>query len=569
MEITTHIKTFKLSQLTGSIERMFSQHFREKLFWVIADVTDHTFQKNSGRRYFALVEKKQNSSDIVAKVQAVVWESFAQKIDDFEKATGQKFQSGLQVLVKVSVNYHSNYGIKLNVVDISSEFTIGNLARQREETLKQLLRDCPSFIRKMGETYHTFNKGLAYKPVIQRIALVTSATAAGYEDFKNTIEHNSFGYRFCIDKYYTLVQGDVNAAALCSRLHDICASKVSYDAVIIIRGGGSQTDFLIFDNYELCRTIASFPFPIITGIGHHRNESIADLMAHTVAKTPTEAAEFIIAHNQAFEKALLDLRNKIASKSKTIVAGKMLQQSHLQSLIVNKSRDIIARHKEEQTNINQAITSAAQKMLYDKRSELQATMSSVIANQKLVIIHKSNEIAALVSKVKLSSKTFHFKHQDLSQLGTSIFNNARNLINHSKAESLNNYQTITNSARSILYKEKLHLSMVSQQISIQSKQIVKDHQKELSNLSTSIKTNSEKYLAGQNKSLDTFVSILRVMSPANILRKGFAIVFHDGKIITNGESIPDGSQIKIRFTDTVVESVTKNKTKPNDRDYII
>jgi exodeoxyribonuclease VII large subunit len=548
---------------------MFSQHLRDKHFWVVADITDYTFQKNSGRRYFALVEKKKDSNEIMAKIQAVVWESSARKIEEFEKATGQKFQSGLQVLVKVSVNYHSSYGLKLHVVDISSEFTIGNLARQREDILMRLLRDCPVVIRKIGEKYDTFNKGLTWQPVIQRIALVTSSTAAGYEDFKNTIEHNSFGYRFIIDKYYTLVQGDVNAAALCNKLNDICASKIIYDAVIIIRGGGSQTDFLIFDNYELCKTIAGFPFPVITGIGHLRNESIADLMAHTVAKTPTEAAEIILAHNNKFETALLDLRSKIVNKSKTIVAMKMLQQSRIQSLIVNKSRDLIAGHKREQTNINQTITCAAKKMLFDKRSELQSAIGSVIASQKLVFIHRQNEVAALIGKVKLSSKTFHLKQQELAAIGKSIGNNARNLLNHSKAESLGNYQTITNSARSILYKEQLHLCMLSQQVSFQNKQIIKDHQKQLSNLTASIKTNSEKYLAGQSKSLDSFVSILRVMSPANILRRGFAIVFHGDNIITNGTSIPDGSEISIRFSDTVVKSITKNKNKTNDRKYII
>jgi exodeoxyribonuclease VII large subunit len=326
---------------------------------------------------------------------------------------------------------------------------------------------------------------------------------------------------------------------------------------------------LIFDNYELCRTIASFPFPVITGIGHHRNQSIADLMAHTVAKTPTEAAEFVIAHNNQFEKALLDLRSQIASKSKAIVAGKMLQQSRLQSLIVNKSRDIIARHKEEQTNINLKVTSAAKMMLFDQKSDLQTTMSSVVSNQRLIFIHKNNEILVLENKIILSSKTFPLQQQALAAFGTSIFNNARNILNQNKIGCFNNYQTIASSARSILFKEKMNLSMLSQQISFQNKQLVKDHQKELTQLSLSIKTNSEKYLVNQNKALDNFVSVLRLMSPANILRRGFAIVFHGDKIMTNGESIPDGSDIKIRFTDIVIESITKNKTKPNDRDSII
>src|SRR5690606_8737730 len=180
--------------------------------------------------------------------------------------------------------------------------SLGNLERLRKETLRRLLQENPDHVALVDDQYITRNKQLRLNCVIQRIALIGSPRSEGYTDFVHTIDHNQFGYRFAIDYYYSAVQGVSAEQELVSTLIKVYekSKDVPYDCVVITRGGGAKTDFLVFDTYALSRVVARFPIPIITGIGHHKDVSIVDMMAHTLTKTPTKAAEFILAHNRAF-----------------------------------------------------------------------------------------------------------------------------------------------------------------------------------------------------------------------------------------------------------------------------
>lgn len=275
METQFRIKALKLSDLTGSIERMFQKFYDNKQFWVIADVTDHKYYSNKDHHYLALVEKKEGSNDIVSKISTVVWKEGSARIREFENTTGQQFKNSINVMVKVKVGYQSAYGLKLTIVDISTEFTIGVLEKHKQETLERLLKECPQYIKKSGEDYLSFNKELQFNAVIQRIAVVTSSSSAGYQDFQHTLDKNNFGYRFYVDKYFTSVQGEASNTEICKMLDEIAKQKDGYDAVIIIRGGGAQVDFLVFDHFEICSRIAKLPFPVITGIGHQKDETIS------------------------------------------------------------------------------------------------------------------------------------------------------------------------------------------------------------------------------------------------------------------------------------------------------
>jgi exodeoxyribonuclease VII large subunit len=214
------------------------------------------------------------------------------RIEEFEKNTGQAFTNNLHVLVQVSVDYHALYGLSVSVLDIDSNFMLGILEQQRNATLERLVKE-NDFIQKEGDGYSTYNSQLKLAAVIHKVAVISSSSSAGNEDFRHTMQHNDFGYVFQIDDYYTVVQGDNNAKLFLNKLIEIYSTGIPYDAIVINRGGGSQSDFLIFDNYNIGRAVAKFPIPVITGIGHQKNVSITDLMAHTHTKTPTKAAEFI------------------------------------------------------------------------------------------------------------------------------------------------------------------------------------------------------------------------------------------------------------------------------------
>jgi exodeoxyribonuclease VII large subunit len=181
--------------------------------------------------------------------------------------------------------------------------------------------------------------------VIQRVAIISSKTSAGAEDFLHTLENNPFGYRFWVDNYHTVVQGENNADQFLAKIIEVYNSGKPYDAVVIARGGGAQTDFLMFDSYSIGRAIARFPIPIITGIGHQKNETIADLMAHTQTKTPTKAAEFIIAHNRSYEDAVMGLQRRIVVKSQRMISNSLKEIGSIKQDVISSSRSMITSHQ--------------------------------------------------------------------------------------------------------------------------------------------------------------------------------------------------------------------------------
>ncbi|OLY94591.1 exodeoxyribonuclease VII large subunit [Cnuella takakiae] len=473
-------KALKLSELTGSIERMFQKYFDGKHFWVVADVTDHKHYPAKDHRYLALVEKKEGSNDIVAKISAVAWKAGSSRIKEFERITGQKFKDGINVMVKVSVNYQSAYGLKLTIVDISPEYTIGVLEQQRQETLRRLLAECTGYIKKVGNEYITSNKSLPYNAVLQRLAVVTSSSSAGYQDFQHTLDANTFGYRFTIDRYFTPVQGEASGIEICSKLDEIVGAQVAYDAVIIIRGGGAQTDFLVFDQFELCRRVAKLPFPVITGIGHQKDETIADLLAKTSTKTPTKAAEFIIAHNRHFEEAMLAFRNNILIKAQAMLAANNRAMNSFNAIVVNKAKDVIARQKEAHTRFNQIVVNKSKEMLLHRRSDL---------------IHLSNQFIS------------------------------------------------------------------------QPKIIVAGKNGDLKNIGDNLKVNIRKLFINQRGYLGHFDSVCRLMSPLNILNKGFAIIYHKDQIVANAGNVPLGTEIKIRMASAEIIANTKTKKEVNGNEF--
>ncbi|RYY50613.1 MAG: exodeoxyribonuclease VII large subunit [Chitinophagaceae bacterium] len=373
-------RTFRLSELTGSIERMFARFYSEKTFPVIAEVVDHKFYASKQHHYLALVEKDEQCGNIIAKVSARAWRTGAASIREFERITGQRFSDNIKVLLTVAVAYHSVHGLTLIIKSISPEFTIGALQQQRLLTIERLLTECSAYIRRDGEQLITRNKELPEERVLQRLALITSSSSAGYQDFQHTFDTNKFGYRFQIDNYFTPVQGATNAEEICKQLNAIGTSQKAYDAVILIRGGGAATDFLVFDDFEVCRRIAKLPFPVITGIGHQKDETICDLVAKWPTKTPTKVAEFLIAHNRHFEDALLQFQKNLVIKAQQLLANNDRSLAAIKATVVNKSRDLLIRHDQDLMRSRQVVLNNSRELLLRRRTalgELSAVITSI------------------------------------------------------------------------------------------------------------------------------------------------------------------------------------------------
>jgi exodeoxyribonuclease VII large subunit len=256
-------------------------------YWVQAELSE--VRVNNGHCYVEFVQKDRRCSGLVAKARGNIWRNvFAILKPTFERATGQLFTAGIKVLVEVSVSFHELYGYSLNVLDIDPSYTLGDLARKRQEILRQL----------QEEGVLELNKELEMPLLPQRIAVISSATAAGYGDFSNQLANNARGFYFYTELFPAIMQGDGVEQSILQALDDIYAREQAFDVVVIIRGGGATSDLTGFDTYNLAAAVAQFPLPVITGIGHERDDTVLDMVSHTRVKTPTAAAEFLIGRMQ-------------------------------------------------------------------------------------------------------------------------------------------------------------------------------------------------------------------------------------------------------------------------------
>lgn len=255
-------------------------------YWLQAELSD-VRTNYSGHCYLEFVQKDPKSNSLIARARGLIWSNvFCQIKPYFERETGQAFVSGIKVLVKVTVDFHELYGYSLTIVDIDPTYTLGDMARRRKEILKRLDE----------EGILTLNKELELPELMQRIAVISSATAAGYGDFCNQLENNAFGFAFYPKLFPAVMQGDKVESSIIHALEEINRERDDWDVVVIIRGGGATSDLSGFDTYDLAAHCAQFPLPIITGIGHERDDTVLDLISHTRVKTPTAAAEFLINH---------------------------------------------------------------------------------------------------------------------------------------------------------------------------------------------------------------------------------------------------------------------------------
>jgi len=305
-----------LFELNNLIKSKLETHLAPN-YWVIAEISELRLNQK-GHCYMELVEKENNF--IQAKIRANIWSyTYRTLSSQFEQATSTSLKPGIKVLFNLSVNFHEVYGLSLTVNDIDPNYTIGERSRLKEETILRLQKE---------ELIHK-NKQLELPLVPQKIAIISSESAAGYGDFMNQLNNNNRFYHFHTKLFPAMMQGNEAVISIRTSLKEIYESEISLDAVVIIRGGGAQADLDCFDTYELARAISLFPLPVLTGIGHERDQTVADSVAHTSLKTPTAVAEFLITGMGRFDDLLDEYLYKI---EKVCEAKLIIEQQHLQYL---------------------------------------------------------------------------------------------------------------------------------------------------------------------------------------------------------------------------------------------
>lgn len=307
-------ESYSLSELGKCIKMTLKTAFAEPV-WVRAEISE-MHENVSGHCYLDLIEKADDTDVLVAKQKATIWAFTYRMLKPyFESETGATLRAGMKVLLLCEVEFHEVYGVSLNVRDIDPAFTVGEMAVRRAEIIRRLTDD--------GIVDMNKQQPLALVP--QRVAVISSATAAGYGDFCDQLRNNVFGYTFYTKLFPATMQGAQTEQSVVAALDKICDFIDNFDVVVIIRGGGATSDLVAFDNYNLALHCAQFPLPIISGIGHQRDESVVDLVAHTRVKTPTAAAEFLVARINDFEKNIDEMAQNVAFSAREVVHDELLR----------------------------------------------------------------------------------------------------------------------------------------------------------------------------------------------------------------------------------------------------
>ena len=289
-------------------------------YWVCAEINEIRANRHC---YMELVQKDYNGTTIIAKAKAQIWANrWVMLSAMFENTTGVRLEAGMQVLAEVEVNFHELFGYSLNIIDIDPTYTMGDIARHRKEVLQQLTL----------EGVIDMNKELPLPRLMQRIAVISSATAAGYGDFCNQLHGNKKGLAFTTELFQANMQGQNAETSIIEALNKIAAQAEQWDVVVITRGGGATSDLNCFDSLALAENVAQFPLPVITGIGHERDDTIIDMVSHTKMKTPTAAAEFILHHQEMELNTSEQLYSDILNNAATCL---IKEQNHL-NMIINK-----------------------------------------------------------------------------------------------------------------------------------------------------------------------------------------------------------------------------------------
>ena len=382
------MEAITLLELNGRVKSTL-QFEMPDAYWVQAEISSIS-PSGQGHCYLELVQKDATGRNFLAKAKANIWRGTWLKLKPyFEAQTGETLKVGMKVLLQVTITFHEVYGYSLVVQDIDPTYTMGDMARRRKEILEQLEKDGVIGL----------NHELEIPALPNRIAVISSATAAGWGDFRDQLAGNIYGFQFYVKLFPALMQGDDVERSVISALNAVAMRRDDFDVVIIIRGGGAVSELSCFDSYNLAFNIANFPLPVITGIGHERDDTVADVVAHTKVKTPTAAAEFII--NKVFDSAS-DLENLTRRMSDSISERMNAEKVRIERLS-QKLPSLFAVLKTRQEQILETIwirsVNGVRNMLTTQTHKLEIVDKTLAAADPAVILKRGYSLTRAGGRV--------------------------------------------------------------------------------------------------------------------------------------------------------------------------
>ena len=384
-------KVYTLSQLTRSIQNVVQTHCNQ-IIWIKAEIVKLNYYSKTGHCYPDLVEKRNGS--IIAELRGNIWNSHFQKINDkFKSVLKEELKDDMTVVIQGSVSFHPVHGLSLNIIDIDPEYTLGELAREKAETIERL----------RAEALFHANKNVPLPVLPKTIAIVSVETSKGYQDFLNIIENNPWGYKFHFLLFPAILQGERAISSILSQLGIIKGFHEIFDAVAIIRGGGGEIGLSSFDNYHLSREIATFPIPVLTGIGHSTNVTVSEMVSYESFITPTKIAEFLLQKYQDFGTPLKKNEEKISERVQYLFRSQKSGLKDTARLFSSLTHRALEKSKSGLDHMAFGIRTSGNILIHTQRQELNQKLSLLRNSSQLILRKQAHGLENMEQKIQMLS----------------------------------------------------------------------------------------------------------------------------------------------------------------------
>jgi len=388
-ELINNKNVFSLYEVTRSIQKTLADRY-QTAFWVKAEMNKLNLYQHSGHCYPELVEKKDGK--VIAQIKSILWKNEFQNINTaFLQILKEPLKDGIKILFLAKIIFEPTHGLSIHILDIDPSYTLGDLEQEKKETIHKL----------QAEGIFDKNKTLQLPLLPQRIAIISAESSKGYADFDSVIKGNPWNYKFFTLLFPSLLQGEKAVTGIIGQLRQIKKVQAHFDMVAIIRGGGGDIGLSCYNHYLLAKEIAMFPLPVLTGIGHSTNETVAEMISYTNAITPTKLAEFLIQKFHNFSVPVQNAESKITDKARRLL---MDENRKLQSSI-------------------KLFSSATKSILLEGKNDINSLSKSIKLQTKLLFTNKSEGIKNLGVKIsERSSILIHNSWRDLSHIEKNVNN---------------------------------------------------------------------------------------------------------------------------------------------------
>lgn len=488
MPETLHERTiFSLVEVTKSIQKTLSERYKNA-FWVKAEMNKLNYYKHSGHCYPELVEKQ--NGKVIAQIKSCLWrEDYIRSNNKFKTVLKEPLKDGIKILFLAKITFDPAHGLSLSILDIDPSYTLGDLEREKQETIQKL----------RGEGLFDQNKSLKLPVLPQRIAIISVETSKGLADFKKVIETNPWRYKFFSFLFPSLLQGDNAVASICYQLKRIKKVKEHFDVVAIVRGGGGDVGLSCYNNYELVKEIATFPLPVITGIGHATNETVTEMISFYNAITPTKLAEYLLQTFHEFSIPVQEAEKKIKDKAKRFISDENVRFQSEVKLFRSLTENMLIVNQNDIRNLSKSLHQTSHYIFRSKQARLLTIKNEIVRSANVFCKVKRLEVKRMAGIIQ----------KDISSQVSS---------------------------------SKTSLSHCRQNLQFHTMQLLKDKVMALSNIENNI----------------------RIMSPENVLKRGYSITLLNGKPVKDGSQVSKGDTLETIVLNGNILSTVKSSNVNNE-----